>query len=425
MPQLAVPCYRLRFKQPCPPPLQGTKGIPLRHLRRKKSVRKAAISEGMVPRARRPFALFLQEHSQVSKGSSRQDFIDEMKRLGQAWKVLSPSKKKTYQLRCQKDFLEQRGAMKAQGLPVRRAAAAQPQMPQPPQPPVAENTVISELGGFKVIPDREALGEGSYGCVLASIGSNGCFAATKVYKCNKGMADFQQEVLVFKLLEEKLEPHCKRFFPSFYTSDDRRKPFPFVVLEYGGPSALQVLRRFGPFDENSMRCFALQLKAALQALHRLGVLHLDLKPGNILWSTETFQLKLTDFGMSELEGVEAAKLRFSEYVTEPYRPPELWEASRQEICHHLCPSIDVWSYGCVLFECATGRWLMRPCREAPSCHATVRAWCSSWKLLSSKSVKASKLIEPAKSMCLRLSQANCWQAVIRKCLNPNPLLRQL
>lgn len=431
MPQLAAPHVRLRFKQPCPPSAQGAKHIPLQHLRPKKSIRKAAILEGIVPKARRPFALFLQERSQVSKGSARQDFIDEMKSLGRAWKALAASEKASYKQRCQKEFVEQRGAMKARGLPVRRAAAqesVQPQMPeppQPPQPPDAESTVITELGGFKVIQGREPLGEGSYGCVLASIGPQGCFGATKVYKCNKGMADFQQEVHVFKLLEEKLEPHCRRFFPSYYTSDDRRKPFPFVVLEYGGPSALQVLRRFGPFDENSLKCFALQLKAALQALHRLCVLHLDLKPGNILWSPETFQLKLTDFGMSELEGVEAAMLRFSEYVTEPYRPPELWEASRQEISRHLRPSIDVWSYGCVLYECATGRWLMRPCPEAPSCRGAVRAWCSSWKLLSSKSVKVSKLPEPAKSICLRLSQANCWQVAIRNCLNPNPLLRQL
>eukprot|EP00438_Fugacium_kawagutii_P000050 Skav202751 [mRNA] locus=scaffold3516:32283:33260:+ [translate_table: standard] len=324
--------------------------------------------------------------------------------------------------------------MKARGLPVRKTAAKQrnqPQVPEPlqphqlSQPPDPGCTVITELGGFKVIPDREALGEGSYGCVLASIGPNGCFAATKVFKCNKGMADFEQEVRVFQLLQQKLDPSCRRFFPAYYTSDDRRKPFPFLVLEYGGPSALQVLRRLGPLDGISLKCFALQLKAALQALHGLGVLHLDVKPGNILWTPETFQLKLTDFGMSEMQGVQLSSLRFSEYVSEPYRPPELWEASRKEICHHLRQAVDIWSYGCVLFECATGRWLMRPCPEAPSCRGAVRAWCSSWKLLSSKSLKASKLPEPAKSLCLRLSQANCWQVAIRNCLNPDPHLRDM
>eukprot|EP00438_Fugacium_kawagutii_P021287 Skav235207 [mRNA] locus=scaffold4495:158714:159487:- [translate_table: standard] len=257
------------------------------------------------------------------------------------------------------------------------------------------------------------------------MGPHGCLCATSVYRCNKNMDDFHQEVRVFKLLQDRLEPRLLRFFPGFYASDERRKPFPFVALEYCGPSALQVLRRVGAFDQDSLRSFALQLRAALQALHGLGVLHLDVKPGNILWAAETFQLKLTDFGMSELEGVQPASLRFSEYVTEPYRPPELWGASHKEICHHLHPSVDIWSYGCVLFECVTGRWLMRPCRQASSCSGAVRAWCGSWKLLSSKSVKASQLPEPAKSMCLRLSQAHSWQVAIRKCLNPNPLHRQL
>ena len=96
-----------------------------------------------------------------------------------------------------------------------------------------------------------------------------------------------------------------------------------MVLEYGGTSLLQVIQVDGPLSSHSVSVLSLQLQAALQALHAISVLHLDVKLGNILWIKETLQMKLTDFGMAELFGVAACELRFSEYVSAPYRPPDL------------------------------------------------------------------------------------------------------
>ena len=58
--------------------------------------------------------------------------------------------------------------------------------------------------------------------------------------------------------------------------------------------------------------------------------------------------------------------RFEQYVTGWYRPPELWQldgriASLQKA---LTPSVDLWSFGCVVFEAACGAALVRPMKDS-------------------------------------------------------------
>ena len=68
------------------------------------------------------------------------------------------------------------------------------------------------------------------------------------------------------------------------------------------------------------------------------------------------------------------------YVTANNRAPELWLAEAKNISKLLGPAVDVWSFGCVLYEVAVGKVLMRPMRshksqsESQSCHANIKAW---------------------------------------------------
>ena len=170
-----------------------------------------------------------------------------------------------------------------------------------------------------------------------------------------------------------------------------------------------------------MQCLAKQLRAALQALHSISVIHLDLKPANILWVQETSSMKLIDFGMCEMMGVEAASLRFDEYVSAAYRPPELWNAFPRDICKHMSPCIDIWSFGCVLFECATASPLMAPLPPARSCSHAVDAWCRSWDSLR----QARPLTEPAaRRLQCRLLRSGPWREHILQCVNPCPASRR-
>jgi len=99
-----------------------------------------------------------------------------------------------------------------------------------------------------------------------------------------------------------------------------------------------------------------QLCSAVGYLHRQGVLHLDVKPGNIV-CPETGQIKLIDLSLARPPGRVRAGLG-----TRGYRPPE------QEEGGVVSPAADVWAIGAVLFEAAAGR----PYSESPGDLRSVR-----------------------------------------------------
>ena len=93
-----------------------------------------------------------------------------------------------------------------------------------------------------------------------------------------------------------------------------------------------------------------QLCSAVGYLHHHGVLHLDVKPGNIV-CPETGQIKLIDLSLARPPGPVRRGLG-----TAGYRPPE------QEHGGEVTEATDVWSIGAVLFEAAAGR----PYHESPT-----------------------------------------------------------
>eukprot|EP00435_Cladocopium_sp_Y103_P033833 s4114_g8.t1 len=161
----------------------------------------------------------------------------------------------------------------------------------------------------------------------------------------------------------------------------------------------------------------LQLQAAIEILHcQARLLHLDIKPANILWCPHQKVLKLCDFGMAEpVSMVHAqAQPRFCEYVTPGYRPPELWHvgAESHALRAALTKAVDVWSFGCVVFEIATGKTLMYPKdRRQVSSRQTVADWCKNWPEMSS-SPRLRQGLPTSKYWHCRLSACGMWHAAV-------------
>ena len=116
----------------------------------------------------------------------------------------------------------------------------------------------------------------------------------------------------------------------------------YLVLEYVEGAPLT-----GPMTEADAVRAALQIAAALEAAHAKGILHRDLKPGNILMTSAG--AKLLDFGLAKLVSDDEATLTIGVSGTPLYMSPEQAEGKT------LDARSDVFSFGAVLYELLAGR----------------------------------------------------------------------
>ncbi|QIB47339.1 serine/threonine-protein kinase [Streptomyces aureoverticillatus] len=128
---------------------------------------------------------------------------------------------------------------------------------------------------------------------------------------------------------------------------------PLIVMELvDGPSLDDVLRERGPLDPREAAAVGGKVMEALAAAHRVGVLHRDVKPGNILLETGG-RVVLTDFGIATMEdpgdGSATHLTRSGELVGSlDYLAPE--RAQGQE----PGPASDVWALGATLYAAVEG-----------------------------------------------------------------------
>lgn len=92
-----------------------------------------------------------------------------------------------------------------------------------------------------------------------------------------------------------------------------------------------------------------QVLVALDRLHRSGYTHTDVKPDNILYSSRTGDARLADLG-----DVVKRPRRGALYGTREYTPPEVL------LGVPLTRSMDMWSFGCTVFEMLTASFLFDP-----------------------------------------------------------------
>lgn len=98
---------------------------------------------------------------------------------------------------------------------------------------------------------------------------------------------------------------------------------------------------------SAVRAYARQLLQALLLLSRLGLIHADIKPHNIVVSADFRRLELCDFGSAVRED-DPDNVPTPLLVSRFYRAPEIILGLKPT------PAIDLWSVGCVLFEIYTG-----------------------------------------------------------------------
>ncbi|WUF66374.1 protein kinase [Streptomyces decoyicus] len=139
---------------------------------------------------------------------------------------------------------------------------------------------------------------------------------------------------------------------------------PVIVMELvDGPSLDDAIDQRGPLDPREIARIGAQVMDALDAAHQVGVLHRDVKPGNVLldgWEylpgrsgTGGGRVVLTDFGIASIEapgdGATTHITRSGELVGSlDYLPPE--RAQGQD----PTPASDIWSLGMTLYAAVEG-----------------------------------------------------------------------
>ena len=122
----------------------------------------------------------------------------------------------------------------------------------------------------------------------------------------------------------------------------------FIVMEYvKGLSLKEILTEDGPLDSDLVAEYSSDITSALAYAHQNGVVHRDIKPGNIL-ITENGKVKVTDFGIARAGTSESLTQTGSVMGTATYFSPE------QAQGYNVDGRSDIYSLGIVMYELSTG-----------------------------------------------------------------------
>ncbi|XP_074834642.1 serine/threonine-protein kinase STK11 isoform X1 [Carettochelys insculpta] len=199
----------------------------------------------------------------------------------------------------------------------------------------------------------DLLGEGSYGKVKEMLDSETlCRRAVKILKKKKlrripnGEANVKKEIQLLRRLRHK---NVIQLVDVLYNEEKQKM---YMVMEYCVCGMQEMLdsvpeKRFPVFQAHGYFC---QLIDGLEYLHSQGIVHKDIKPGNLLLTTNG-TLKISDLGVAEAlhPFAEDDTCRTSQ-GSPAFQPPEI--ANGLDTFSGF--KVDIWSAGVTLYNITTG-----------------------------------------------------------------------
>ena len=210
------------------------------------------------------------------------------------------------------------------------------------------------LEGFKVLDPAvlyAKVGQGGMGAVYRGRHfSLECDVAVKVLK--QDLAQDEQFVLRFER-EAKLAAQINHQNVVRVMDVKQQNGIHYLVMEFvKGETARERVQRKGPLKESEALAILVGATMGLCEAHGKNIVHRDIKPDNVLVSTEG-AVKLADLGLAKAKRAsdEQSMTMLSSGVmgTPQYMPPEQWRSP------DVKPSADVWALGATLYYLLAGK----------------------------------------------------------------------
>jgi serine/threonine protein kinase/Tol biopolymer transport system component len=168
------------------------------------------------------------------------------------------------------------------------------------------------------------------------------------------LARFDREA---KLLASLNHPNIAAIYGL---EEARDKKFLVLELVEGETLAQRIKKGRLPLEEAVKLCR--QIAEGLEAAHEKGVVHRDLKPGNVMIAGND-KIKILDFGLAKVLAAESAATAATQSptITEAMTGPGVilgtaaYMSPEQANGKAVDKRADIWAFGCVLYECLTGR----------------------------------------------------------------------
>lgn len=214
------------------------------------------------------------------------------------------------------------------------------------RPSTAATRPIVVAGNYEIDPDRP-LGSGGMSIVYEGRDlKNRRTVAMRTLRPEhaqnaESRARFRKEARTMAFIQH---PNVARVYDLW--EDDRSA---WVAMELvPGESLRDALAEHGPFRYYDVEPMLSQCASALDKLHQADMVHLDVKPANLI-QTPDGTIKLIDFGLAQESNSPQELLHGLAYGSAAYLSPE------QAAGESVGPASDVYSLGCVVYELLTGR----------------------------------------------------------------------